>query len=228
MTSTNELSSRMEEARQRLELLRDNLPTVVEAAAVSTIAKMPFKALWCRESLIWRAEEMGRTAYDSYDRGDVVAGILLTRGLTETTAALWYLKALIERQLASGLDQNLDEKLMQLLFGQRSVSDLPPAINVQTFVNHASKSEPALKEAYDSMCEYSHPNWAGSGFAFSKANKQDHVIHFGRKQRENGPHLTWGVKCLVASLATLEIAYNGIADAMPKFIEICEVDLRRD
>jgi hypothetical protein len=222
----NNLSSLMEEARSRLGLLRDNLPTVVEAAAVSTIAKMPFKALWCRESLIWRAEEMGRTAYNSYERGDVVAGILLTRGLTETTAALWYLKELIERQLANGLDQNLDKKLMALLFGQRTVNDLPAAINVLTFVDRTSKSIPALKEAYDSMCEYSHPNWAGSGFAFSKANKEDHVIRFGRKERENGPHLTWGVRCLVAALTTLEIAYSGSADAMPKFIELCEADLR--
>jgi hypothetical protein len=219
----NDLAPLMEEARERLALLGKNLPTVVHAAAVSTISKMPFKALSCREGLIWRAEELGRTACHCFERGDVVAGILLTRGLTETVSALWYLKVLIERQLANGLEPDLDDRLMQLLLGNRTAPDMPAAINVQTFVHHTTKSFPNLKQSYDSMSEYSHPNWAGSGFAFSKLNREEFAVHYGRDLREAREHLSFGASCLVAALMTLEEAYNGIADAMPKFIEICEV-----
>jgi len=172
----DDYTSLLEEARQRLELLGNHLPKIVEAAAISTIAKVPFNALCCRGGLIWRAEELARTAHQCFDRGDVVAGILLTRGLTETVSALWYLKTLIERQLANGLEPDLSERLMQLLLGQRIVTDLPTALNVQTFVQHMSKTFPQLKEGYDSMSEYSHPNWAGSGFAFSKVNKDEFTV----------------------------------------------------
>jgi hypothetical protein len=224
---SEKLSSLLEEARERLALVRKNLPTTVEVAAVSTTAKMPFKALTCREGLIWRTEELGRTAYECFERGDIVAGILLTRGVTETVSALWYLKELIARQLANGLEPDLDEKLMQLLMGHRTETDMPAAINVQTFVDRASKSFPHLRESYDSMSEYAHPNWAGSGFAFSKIERTEFVVHYGRNLKASQEHICFGANCLVAALTTLEVAYNGISDLMPNFIEVCEADLRR-
>jgi hypothetical protein len=42
----------MDEVRGRLELLESSLPRRVDAAAVSLTAKMPFKALLCREALM--------------------------------------------------------------------------------------------------------------------------------------------------------------------------------
>ena len=59
-------------------------------------AKIPFKALCYREGLIWRMEELSRSACDCYERGDAVAGITLTRSATETAAAAWFLYDLVK------------------------------------------------------------------------------------------------------------------------------------
>jgi hypothetical protein len=78
----------LSEARARVRLIRDNLPTIVDPRSISYRAKTPFKALCYREGLIWRAEELARNACDCLERGDAVAGIILTRSVTETSAAV--------------------------------------------------------------------------------------------------------------------------------------------
>ena len=62
-----------------------------------------------------------------------------------------------------------------------------------------------------------------AAYAETLLKKEEFAVHYGRDLREAREHLRFGASCLVASLTTLEEAYNGIADAMPKFIEICEV-----
>jgi hypothetical protein len=215
----------MDEVRERLTVLTRNLPTMVEAAAVSTRAKIPFNALCCREALIWRAEELGRGAFESFARDDVVAGILLTRGLTETVAAMWYLKDLIERQITEGVETDLAEQVMRLLMGHRNVSDMPQAVNILKCIDRAEKMFPGFRESYDAMSEFAHPNWAGSAAAYSKIAPEAFTVHFGRGLHESRRHNHFGANCLVGALATLEVAYNGIAGVLPKFIEVCEAAL---
>jgi hypothetical protein len=52
--------SLMDEIRGRLELFECNLPERVDAMAVSSTSKLPFKVLLYREALIWRMAELGR------------------------------------------------------------------------------------------------------------------------------------------------------------------------
>jgi len=213
------------EARSRLEALGQSLPTQVDPASISFSAKIPFKALCYREGLIWRAEELGRTACETYALGDIVAGILLTRALTETAAALWYLKELIEDQLADGPKPDLNEKVEALLLGHKIASDMPQAINVLTFLDRIDKTIPGVRQSYDRMSEYAHPNWAGTAFAYSKNDRELILTNFGRGVRGSDLHSLLGLDCLLGSLRIFEYAYNHIADIMPKFIEVCEADL---
>ena len=64
----------LDDIRKGLEEIRAVLPTSIEASAFKTRSKIPFKALCCRAGLLWRFDELGRTACDSCDRGDVRGG----------------------------------------------------------------------------------------------------------------------------------------------------------
>jgi hypothetical protein len=57
----------------------------------SLTAKMPFKALVCREALTRRTAELGRSTFESFENSKLASAILLTRVAVETSAALWYL-----------------------------------------------------------------------------------------------------------------------------------------
>jgi hypothetical protein len=78
----------MKEIRERIELLESNLPARVDAAAVSLSAKLPFKALWYKEALVWRFAELCRSAFESYTDDKLAPAILLTRAAVESAAAM--------------------------------------------------------------------------------------------------------------------------------------------
>src|SRR5713101_9141481 len=102
------------EARTRLTGIQTHLPHEIPAGGVSKTAKIPFNTLCCREGLIWRAEELARSACDSFEKQDVVTGMALTRAFFETAAALWHLKVTIDRQLEKGVEADLDSKILQV------------------------------------------------------------------------------------------------------------------
>jgi hypothetical protein len=214
-------------ARTRLSGIQRRLPTEVAAAGVSARAKIPFNALCCREALIWRAEELGRTACDSLEKQDVVAGVLATRALLETAAALWYLKEVIERQLRDGIEPHLEQKVLRLILGHKMHKGLPDPINVLTMISKLATTFPAVVSKYDAMSEYAHPNWTGSSFAFSKIDQEEKVVSFGRGLRGADHHTRLGLVCLMDSLEVAETAYNRIADLMQDFVIACEADLDR-
>src|SRR6266481_3877110 len=125
---TDELAIKLVEIRHWLDAIKSDLPTNIDASNLNANSKIPFKALCCQAGYLWRIEELGRSACDSLDKGDVVASIVLTRSLIETACALWHLKEIIARQVESGVEPSLDELIMRLLVGSK-ISDLLP-VNV--------------------------------------------------------------------------------------------------
>ena len=63
----------VKEARARANALRNSLPQSVDAAALGVMKKAPFQLLCTREALIWRTEELARTACDALERDDLAA-----------------------------------------------------------------------------------------------------------------------------------------------------------
>jgi hypothetical protein len=119
MNPSDRNAAELAEARARLRLIADHLPTAVDPLAVSKIAKAPYFALCARECQAWRVEEFGRAARDMLERGDVVVGISNVRHAVESCAAVWYLKCLIERQLTDGLAPDHYETIVRLHLGSK-------------------------------------------------------------------------------------------------------------
>jgi hypothetical protein len=222
MDRVNEL---LREASQRIDLLTSGLPARIEIVSLSAVSKLPFKALTYREASVWRCEELARSAHASFTTGDIVAGIVLTRAFTETVAGVWYLLELVDRQVDSGIEPDLDDKLMRLLLGHKGQDDFPEAINVLTLVGRMDKHTPGILGTYDSMSEYSHPNWAGTAFAYSFIDQENMVVDLGRSSPRRRSHDIAGLNCLNGCLGLLEFAYNKLADLFPPFIVACEADL---
>ena len=67
----------LKEARARANALGESLPQSVDATALGVRSRAPFQLLCTREALIWRTEELARTACDTLERGDFAAAALL-------------------------------------------------------------------------------------------------------------------------------------------------------
>jgi hypothetical protein len=162
VVDSEEDTARLIEIRERLREIKVKLPTHVDASELDTKSRIPFKALCCRAGLIWRIEELGLSSCDNLDKGDVIAGMVLTRSLMETASVLLHLQRMIVRQVENGVEATLDEMITRLLVGTKVPSPVQ-AVNVLTMIDRAG-----IRNLYDNLSEAAHPNYDGTGGAFSK------------------------------------------------------------
>jgi hypothetical protein len=204
------------EARELAARLSESLPTKIEIAALGVLSKAPFQLMTVREALIWRTEELARSACDALDREDFTVAALLTRSIAESAAMIWYLLEIL-KQRASFTPEQLNDKLMQMFAGSRTLTEGPAAINVLTFVKHLDKEIPGFLAAYESLSEYAHPNWRGVSGLYSKIDRDNFTVNFGRGFRADqaGGQLA---DALVGGLLAFHGAYNQIADIMPVWV----------
>lgn len=216
----------MTEIRGRIEILDASLPLRVDAM-VSPDSKLPFKALIYREALIWRMAELSHGAFENFEKNRLALAILETRAAVETSAALWYLHAKLDATLKVGAVGDIDDFLMKLTMGSRTDPDImPQAISVLTFVDRVEKDVKGFRQQYDRLCEFAHPNWAGTALLYSKHDQAKLWTDFGANIRgiEGPKHV--GVTNFSVALMFFERSYNRIADIMPAFIKLCEGSAR--
>src|SRR5271155_2078354 len=111
------------DVRDALSTLEANLPKSVDGFALSDQTKVPFKAMWFRESLCWRMAQLSRSAFECFEKRKLAAAILLARAAMETSAALWYLRKVMESSIETQTIGEADQRLMQLLMGSKSDTD---------------------------------------------------------------------------------------------------------
>lgn len=218
-----DIPSLLASARSHVSQLTNILPTAVDRDALSTKSMSPNVALCFRAAQAWRAEEFSRAACDMFERGDVVVAVSNTRGAVESVAATWFLKSLIETELArEHTSPDLHARLKRLLLGQRGDTELPEAISVLTMLDKADAEIPGLRLKYDRMSEFAHPNYSGAAGVYALPNPATFITRFGSGIRQNEYPSRLGLICLIAAIGTHLYAFNKIGDMTPAFVEACE------
>lgn len=205
------------EARRLAAALSASLPEKIEIAAFGVGSKAPFQLLTVREALIWRTEELARGACDALEREDFTVAALLVRSIAESAAMTWYLLEILDNRKGY-TPAALNDILMRMFAGSKNGwADGPEAVNVLTFVKRLDRKMPGFQDAYNSLSEAAHPNWRGVSGLYSKIDRENFVVHYGRgfNTERSGNQL---VNALIGSLLTFEDGYNKIADAMPVFL----------
>ena len=181
--------------------------------------------------------ELGREALESFEKNNLVSGIVLARAAIETTAALWYLSTRVDAVVTSGVVGDIDDYLMRLTMGNATgvnATDpdaddpvLPRPIRVGSFLKEVDKEIEGFNHQYGILSEYAHPNWAGTALVYSKHNTEDRYTVFGRIVRGDSTR-NIGLGNLSVALLLFERAYGRVGDLIPMFISICESRLHQD
>src|SRR6266852_881607 len=192
-------SGLMNEIRERIQLLESSLPKHLDAMAVSETAKLPWKALFYREALIWRMAELNRSAFENFEKDRLISAIVLTRAATETFAVLWYLWHKITAAVESNNVGDIDTDLMSLISGTKILDDpiFPKAIQILTVIDKVDKKEKfegAFRHQYDVLCEYTHPNAAGTTGSYLQHNREQLTTDFGQNSRTSENTRMIGIK----------------------------------
>lgn len=207
----------LDEIRAEIASLSANLPSEVDALGTSTKYKTAMKVHLLRESLIWREEELARSALDLLNNEDYIAAALVTRAVMETTAAIVYLHGLVDRALKKGMDDALDAKLNGFLTGSKVWHDLPGAINVLTMIDKVEKVIPGYRGHYDFLSEYAHPNWSGTHGAYGIIDHDTAIVSFakGGRSAERNRQTVSGM--LAGSVGLFTGYYNFLGDLIVPF-----------
>ena len=65
---------------------------------------------------------------------------------------------------------------MKVLIASGAPDARHPAIDITGLVNSVNKRKPGFKQAYNQLCEYVHPNWAGLLGTFGKTDQTTRVM----------------------------------------------------
>jgi hypothetical protein len=222
-------SSLMDEIRERVQALESNLPKQLDAMDVSRTAKLPWKALFYRESLIWRMTELGRAAVENLERDRLVSAIVLIRAAVETSAALWYLWGKIAAAVESNALGDIDTYLMRLISGVKLTDDatFPQAINILTFLESVEKEVEGFSHQYAVLCEYAHPNSSGTSQSYVQHDREQLTTSFGQNTRTADNTRMIGLINLSVSLLMFEVKYKCITELIPAFTTLCENQLKQ-
>jgi hypothetical protein len=229
------LAPLVDEIRGRLELLESSLPKRVDGWALSQLSKLPFKVSVCREALSWRMAELGRAAYEEFGKDRRAAAIVLTRAAVETSAALWYLCVKVAHSVESAEVGDIDDYLMKMSMGiatdppidaKTGAPATPRPIRIGKFLDRVEKDINGFNLQYGYLSEYSHPNWAGTVYLYSRFDEQNGTADFGQNIRKPDGTRRMCVRSLGVALLMFERSYNRIADLIPIFTKLCESGLR--
>jgi hypothetical protein len=205
-----------QEVKDWLAAAKDSLPKQVLGFGKY---KLPFKITCHRVCLFWRIEELGRSALHSFENGNIVAGMTLTRAAAETAAALWHIKEFLERQLREGISDDFDKQIMKHIMGNKLQDGPYEAINVLTFIKSIGKASEAFEYAYDVMSEYAHPNSRGTTRAYSKPDVEKVLVNFSSNPEDQLLAKESGLAMLSGALLLFEHSYNEVDNLMDRIIE---------
>ncbi len=226
------IHSLMDEISAKLVSLESNLPERVDAMAVST-SKLPWKVLVHREALAWRMAEVGRAAYQNFQRDTLVAAVVLTRAAVETSAALWYSYTKVSDAVESNAVGDIDVYLMKLLSGMATTApktdlsdpEFPRPVKVSAFLNQVEKKIEGYSHQYGVLSEYAHPNGAATVILYAKHDYERRITNFGKNMRHADNAKLIGVVSLSVALEMFETSYKGIGELIPTFAALCEARL---
>ena len=94
-------------------------------------------------------------------------------------------------------------------------------MNVLTFIDRINKQFPNFRRIYDGLSEFAHPNFDGTGGSFSRIDRANDAVHFGRGITRID-HRGLIFPALSMSLVLAQYAYKVISDRMPEFVNRCE------
>lgn len=217
----------LEAATQQFKELRLALKREVDPAIFSTIATIPYKIILARETLMYRAVDLGEASCMCFKEENIVSGACLSRAFQETIAALFYVNRKSKKAITDKDLNHLNESTMRVLLGSKDDESSPDPVNISTMNKHVEREVPKFKSIYSKLSEIAHPNYHGTAGIYSHFDTERRIAILGNNTRIENITRGKGVSALSAGLKVLKFVYDEFAYFLPQLIQICEDDIKQ-
>ncbi len=224
--ATEDTNKRLADVAEWLSELRSRCAASVLPADLSVTAKVPFKLRVYREVLLHRLADLAEAARDQFEQGRPVPGSVLARAAFETMAVLYYFHKMVTRAVGEKDAVALDQMAMRGMFGAKDKSTGYEALNVLTVVGHLDKEFKGLAGMFEFLCEYAHPNMAGTLTSYEQPLRAEQMgdptvpVLLGREN--NHIAMGHGLICLGMAIRVGGTYHRRLAELDPPVVSICE------
>ena len=194
-------------ARIIIKSITDDLQSKVKCKATDSNLNIPFKILIHRETLAYRVSELTKAALQLYESDLVVPAFIMTRAVVETASLLFSLHKQVRQYCKDRDAAKLNAVLLKTIMGSKDNSTDIPCDNILNSVDKMNKEFPGMREGYETLCEYTHPNWAGVLGSYGTIN--DDCLSFEDRRT---PKAEIGLSLLVPTIVIF-LAYS--SDLIP-------------
>jgi hypothetical protein len=186
--ATGENWDEIRECNLVLRRLEDRLVSAIKVEGPFAESKIAWKAAVLRQVLLHRMVELGGGCADMWNTGNVLCSVLAARALLETVAVFAEFQNKTIKHFKESDFKALDELLDNLTFSTRdpnAVKIMPEleAKNVLTYIDRLKKILPPIREHYDRLSEWCHPNGYGHYFTFASLDPRTGTVSFSRESR---------------------------------------------
>ncbi len=224
-TYSESIHERMLKLEAIIKQLTASLPKEIKHFEISSISKTPSKVVSLREVLLYRITELSSATFELIKSEKPIAAVILARAQFETIVLWLFLLDKIEKICErNALHDNFDSEIMRLLFGGKIDNSPEQAYNILTIMDKMSNEYPKLRELYNKLSEFAHPNHIGTHGYYARIDESNFSEILGPNDIESIIEIT--LISLTGLLELYILSYNESTNFLPKFIEICESNIK--
>ncbi len=200
--------------------LEQLIPQSIDSGSVTPAERIPIKTELLMGVYSCRIYELSLSAYNLFQDSRHLPAIIMIRAIMETTGMLNWLRKKIHYIVNHDELGSMDNFLMRMIFGSRLNPGLKKSYNILDGIDKINKETPGFRKAYDILCEYTHPNSAGTYFSYVTRDDENGKFHLRFNSHHNPVDIGLGTlnSCLEIAIFSLK----HINDNFKTFIEICE------
>lgn len=200
----------------QIRALDEELPAVLDLSDEAFLAKVRGKrsleaihASVGRLTLVARGNALCRGAHTLITQQQSLSALIVLRALFETLALLHVVRERTERVLLDRYSdpQVFEQFMTQAMTGTRHDLEGPRSINVLTTIASMAKVVPNIKDLYEMLCEYAHPNWAGTTGMFAQYKTGASSDHLEYALKGGKDLTTAATLCLAVGVGHLRESY---------------------
>jgi methyl-accepting chemotaxis protein len=155
-------------------------------------SKTAWKCAVLQQSLLYRITLLAKGCADAWNAENIVCSVLAARALLETVALAMHISERLEQLMEEKKVAALDDLANEILFSTRNDEVVEGgfghrATNVLGFIDKLERKMAGIRESYEFLSEWCHPNASGHLFTYGEMNTTTgHVGFFDVAPRVRG------------------------------------------
>jgi hypothetical protein len=180
---TNEKWEEVEKFNACLLRLIDRRKSEVVVSGPLTESKAAWKCAVLQQALLYRVTMLARGCADEWNGGNVACSMLAARALLETIVLSSFIRDEAEKFVDARDIEAIEKLFNEQLFSTKDARVIADgfghkARSVLTYVDKFEKKIPGLRDHYEFISEWCHPNGSGHVFTYGEIDKQNGTVHF--------------------------------------------------